>query len=152
MSVIKPDSTPSTGVRLDKWLWAARFFKTRSLAAEEIHKGRVSINGSTAKAAREVRVGDTIALRQGNMPKTVVVRGISGTRGPATVAQLLYYETEESQQQRLQLTVQRRLAPEPAAAISQERQGRPTKRQRRDLDTARNSGNWGERWSAHWQE
>ena len=152
MSVIKPDSTPSTGVRLDKWLWAARFFKTRSLAAEEIHKGRVSINGSTAKAAREVRVGDTIALRQGNMPKTVVVQGISGMRGPAAVAQLLYYETEESQQQRLQLTVQRRLAPEPAAAISQQRQGRPTKRQRRDLDTARNSGNWGERWSAHWQE
>lgn len=152
MSVIKPDSTPSTGVRLDKWLWAARFFKTRSLAAEEIHKGRVSINGNTAKAAREVRVGDTIALRQGNMPKTVVVRGISGTRGPASVAQLLYYETEESQQQRLQLTVQRRLAPEPAAAISQQRQGRPTKRQRRDLDTARNSGAWGERWSAHWQE
>ena len=149
---IKPDSTPSTGVRLDKWLWAARFFKTRSLAAEEIHKGRVSINGNTAKAAREVRLGDTITLRQGNMPKTVVVRGISGTRGPATVAQLLYYETEESQQQRLQLTVQRRLAPEPAAAISQQRQGRPTKRQRRDLDTARNSGNWGERWSAHWQE
>ena len=152
MSVIKPDSTPSTGVRLDKWLWAARFFKTRSLAAEEIHKGRVSVNGSTAKAAREVRVGDTIALRQGNMPKTVVVRGISGMRGPAAVAQLLYAETEESQQQRLQLTVQRRLAPEPAAAISQQRQGRPTKRQRRDLDTARNSGNWGERWSAHWQE
>ena len=152
MSVIKPDSTPSTGVRLDKWLWAARFFKTRSLAAEEIHKGRVSINGNTAKAAREVRLGDTITLRQGNMPKTVVVRGISGTRGPATVAQLLYYETEESQQQRLQLTVQRRLAPEPAAAISQQRQGRPTKRQRRDLDTARNSGNWDERWSAHWQE
>lgn len=149
---IKPDSTPSTGVRLDKWLWAARFFKTRSLAAEEIHKGRVSINGSTAKAAREVRVGDTIALRQGNMPKTVVVRGISGMRGPAAVAQLLYAETEESQQQRLQLTVQRRLAPEPAAAISQQRQGRPTKRQRRDLDTARNSGNWGERWSARWQE
>ena len=111
MSVIKPDSTPSTGVRLDKWLWAARFFKTRSLAAEEIHKGRVSVNGNTAKAAREVRVGDTIALRQGNMPKTVVVRGISGTRGPAAVAQLLYAETEESQQQRLQLTVQRRLAP-----------------------------------------
>ena len=141
MSVIKPDSTPSTGVRLDKWLWAARFFKTRSLAAEEIHKGRVSINGNTAKAAREVRLGDTITLRQGNMPKTVVVRGISGMRGPAAVAQLLYAETEESQQQRLQLTVQRRLAPEPAAAISQQRQGRPTKRQRRDLDTARNNGN-----------
>ena len=146
MSVIKPDSTPSTGVRLDKWLWAARFFKTRSLAAEEIHKGRVSINGSTAKAAREVRVGDTIALRQGNMPKTVVVRGISGTRGPAAVAQLLYAETEESQQQRLQLTVQRRLAPEPAHAQTQ---GRPTKRDRRQLQGLQaDPPGWDDRWSA----
>lgn len=148
----KPNSPNSpSGVRLDKWLWAARFFKTRSLAAEEIHKGRVSVNGSTAKAAREVCVGDTIALRQGNMPKTVTVRGLSGTRGPAPVAQLLYAETEESQQQRLQLTVQRRLAPEPAAAISQQRQGRPTKRQRRALDQARTDGNWGDRWSARWE-
>ena len=149
---IKPDSTPSTGVRLDKWLWAARFFKTRSLAAEEIHKGRDSVNGNTAKAAREVRVGDTIALRQGNMPKTVIVRALSAMRGPASVAQLLYYETEESNHRRQHLTLQHRLPPDPAAAISQQRQGRPTKRQRRDLDTARNSGNWGERWSAHWQE
>lgn len=137
---------PPTGVRLDKWLWAARFFKTRSLAAEEIHKGRVQVNGNTAKAAREVRVGDVIALRQGSMPKTVEVRGLSSVRGPAPVAQLLYAETEESQQQRQQWAEQRRLAPEPAAAISQQRQGRPTKRQRRNLDAARDG--WGERWSA----
>ena len=142
----------TTSMRIDKWLWCARFYKTRSLAVDEIGKNRVSVNGVTVKPAREIKPGDTIALRQGNMPKTVIVRALSAMRGPASVAQLLYYETEESQQQRLQLTVQRRLAPEPAAAISQQRQGRPTKRQRRDLDTARNSGAWGERWSAHWQE
>jgi len=142
--------TTTSGVRLDKWLWAARFFKTRSLAAEEIHKGRVSVNGTVAKAAREVRIGDTIALRQGNIPKTVQVLGLSHMRGPAPVAQQLYAETPESQQQRQQLAEQRRLAPEPAAAIAQQRQGRPTKRQRRDLDEARNDG-WGERWSARWE-
>ena len=128
MSVIKPDSTPSTGVRLDKWLWAARFFKTRSLAAEEIHKGRVSINGSTAKAAREVRVGDTIALRQGNMPKTVVVRGISGTRGPAAVAQLLYAETEQSIAKRENAAAMRK-----SGAMGISTDGKPTKKQRRQL-------------------
>jgi len=142
--------TTTSGVRLDKWLWAARFFKTRSLAAEEVHKGRVSVNGTVAKAAREVRIGDTIALRQGNIPKTVQVLGLSHMRGPAPVAQQLYAETPESQQQRQQLAEQRRLAPEPAAAIAQQRQGRPTKRQRRDLDEARNDG-WGERWSARWE-
>ena len=142
--------TTTSGVRLDKWLWAARFFKTRSLAAEEVHKGRVSVNGTVAKAAREVRIGDTIALRQGSIPKTVQVLGLSHMRGPAPVAQQLYAETPESQQQRQQLAEQRRLAPEPAAAIAQQRQGRPTKRQRRDLDEARNDG-WGERWSARWE-
>ena len=142
--------TTTSGVRLDKWLWAARFFKTRSLAAEEIHKGRVSVNGTVAKAAREVRIGDTIALRQGNIPKTVQVLGLSHMRGPAPIAQQLYAETPESQQQRQQLAEQRRLAPEPAAAIAQQRQGRPTKRQRRNLDEARNDG-WGERWSARWE-
>ncbi len=139
--------TTTSGVRLDKWLWAARFFKTRSLAAEEIHKGRVSVNGTVAKAAREVRIGDTIALRQVNIPKTVQVLGLSQMRGPAPVAQQLYAETPESQEQRQQLAEQRRLAPEPAAAITQQRQGRPTKRQRRELDEARSDG-WGERWSA----
>lgn len=142
--------TTTSGVRLDKWLWAARFFKTRSLAAEEIHKGRVSVNGTVAKAAREVRIGDTIALRQGNIPKTVQVLGLSHMRGPAPIAQQLYAETPESQQQRQQLAEQRRLTPEPAAAIAQQRQGRPTKRQRRELDEARSDG-WGERWSARWE-
>lgn len=133
-------------MRLDKWLWCARFYKTRSLAVEEIGKGRVSLNGAHAKPAREVRVGDTIALRQGQVPRTVVVRGLSGMRGPAPVAQQLYEETADSLVQRQQLAEQRRLAPEPADAIAGRHDGRPTKRDRRSIDQVHSS--WGERWSA----
>ena len=133
-------------MRLDKWLWCARFYKTRSLAVEEIGKGRVNVNGAHAKPAREVRVGDTIALRQGQVPRTVVVRGLSGMRGPAPVAQQLYEETADSLVQRQQLAEQRRLAPEPADAIAGRHDGRPTKRDRRSIDQVRSS--WGERWSA----
>ena len=89
-------SDTKAGVRLDKWLWAARFFKTRSLAAEEIARGRVLANGQVAKASREVRTGDTLALRQGTVARTVVVLGVSASRGPAPVAQALYQETAES--------------------------------------------------------
>lgn len=145
MSHAKPN-TETSGMRLDKWLWAARFYKTRSIATEAIHKGHVSVNGATAKPAREVRVGDCIALRQGYDEKTVQVLALSGVRGPAPVAQLLYAETAESIALREQRQAQRRLAPEPAAAIAQQRQGRPTKRQRRALDQARQP--WGERWSS----
>ena len=77
-------------MRIDKWLWCARFFKTRSIAAEEIGKGRVMVNGQTAKASREVRPGDTVVLRQGPVQRTVTVRALSAQRGPAPVAQLLY--------------------------------------------------------------
>ena len=129
-------------IRIDKWLWCARFFKTRSLAAQEIDKGRVAINGQVTKASREVRVGDTVALRQGQVPRTVVVRGVSHVRGPAPVAQQLYEETAESISAREKAAEQRRLAPEPAAALQD---GRPTKRDRRDIDRARD---WGSRWSA----
>lgn len=129
-------------VRIDKWLWCARFFKTRSLAAQEIDKGRVAINGQVVKASREVRAGDTVALRQGQVPRTVVVRGVSHVRGPAPVAQQLYEETAESISAREKAAEQRRLAPEPAAALQD---GRPTKRDRRDIDRARG---WGSRWSA----
>lgn len=104
-------------VRIDKWLWCARFFKTRSLAAQEIDKGRVAINGQVTKASREVRVGDTVALRQGQVPRTVVVRGVSHVRGPAPVAQQLYEETAESISAREKAAEQRRLAPEPSAAL-----------------------------------
>lgn len=129
-------------LRIDKWLWCARFFKTRSLAAEEIAKGRVRVNDAVAKASREVRAGDTVDLRQGRVPRTVVVRGISPARGPAPVAQLLYEETAESVAAREAAAERQRLAPEPAADLHD---GRPTKRDRRDMDRTRD---WGSRWSA----
>lgn len=117
-------------VRLDKWLWAARLYKTRSLAAEEIGKGRVSVNGLAAKAAREVRAGDLVEVRQGPVTRTLKVAGVSQVRGPAPVAQTLYEETPESRQAREAAAAQRRMGIEPADAQSQ---GRPTKRDRRQL-------------------
>jgi len=128
-------------LRIDKWLWAARFYKTRALAVEEIGKGRVHVNGQAVKPAREVRIGDTIALRQGAVSRTVVVRGLSLQRGPAPVAQQLYAETEASQLAREAAAEQRRLAAEPALSIEQ---GRPTKRDRRQIDKA----GWNDRWTA----
>jgi len=83
-------------VRIDKWLWAARFYKTRSLASEAIKGGKVHVNGNRTKPSREVELGDTLILRQGFDEKTVVVQALSDKRGPATVAQQLYSETEES--------------------------------------------------------
>ena len=127
-------------LRVDKWLWAARFYKTRSLAAEEIGKGRVQVNGQNAKASREVKLGDRVHLRQGQVEREVLVRGISAARGPAPVAQQLYEETPESVQRREAAVQQRRLAAEPALSIEQ---GRPTKRDRRQMDKA-----WDARWSA----
>jgi ribosome-associated heat shock protein Hsp15 len=133
-------------VRLDKWLWAARFYKTRSLSAEEVDKGRVRVNGAEVKPAREVRIDDRVDLRMGPVVRTVVVRGLSGVRGSAPVAALLYEETPESIALRLATAEQRRLAPEPADTIAQ---GRPSKRNRRDLEALRRSpGDWNQRWSA----
>lgn len=129
-------------LRIDKWLWAARFYKTRGLATEEIDKGRVEVNGQAAKPAREVKVGDTVAMRREGLTRTVVVKGISAVRGPAPVAQQLYEETAESVQAREKAMEQRRYAREPSTAIEH---GRPTKRDRRDLDEAKG---WGDRWSA----
>ncbi len=130
-------------LRIDKWLWAARFYKTRTLASEEIGRGRVEVNGQEVKPAREVKVGDTVGLRQGQVTRTVVVKGLSGMRGPAPVAQQLYEETADSIKAREQAAERRRLAPEPALTIEQ---GRPTKRGRRELDDAQRG--WGDRWSA----
>ena len=142
--------TPPESMRLDKWLWCARFYKTRSLAVEEIGKGRVTVNGANAKAARELRVGDTVALRQGPVARTVVVQALSAMRGPAPVAQQLYTETAESQAARAQAAEQRRLAPEPSAALAAMHTGRPTKRDRREIDRVQSprSSGWGDRWSA----
>ena len=130
-------------LRIDKWLWAARFYKTRSLAAEDIGKHRVQVNGDIAKASREVKAGDTVAMRHNATVRTVVVRGLSKQRGPAPAAQLLYEETPESLVAQAQAREARRLGSEPALTIAQ---GRPTKRERRDLDDA--SRGWGTRWSA----
>jgi ribosome-associated heat shock protein Hsp15 len=129
-------------LRIDKWLWAARFYKTRTLASEEIGKGRVEVNGQEAKPAREVKIGDTVSLRREAVTRTVVVKGLSSMRGPAPVAQQLYEETAGSLKAREQAAEQRRLAPEPALSIEH---GRPTKRGRRELDDAKG---WGDRWSA----
>lgn len=130
-------------MRLDKWLWAARFFKTRSLATEAADRGRLEVNGQPAKPARDLRIGDSIVLRQSGGPaRTLIVKGLSNLRGPAPVAQALYEETTDSVAQRLQAAEARRLAPEPAQSLEQ---GRPTKRDRRDME--RSQGQWN-RWSA----
>jgi len=120
-------------LRIDKWLWAARFYKTRSLASDEIVKGRVQVNEQVAKPSREVKVGDTVVLRQGPVTRTITVLGISQQRGPAPVAQQLYAETADSIRERERGAEQRRLASEPAQAIEH---GRPTKRDRRDIQKA----------------
>ena len=129
-------------LRVDKWLWAARFYKTRTLATEEIARGRVLVNDAEVKPARELKAGDLVTLRQGVVTRTVTVLGLSASRGPAPVAQLLYQETADSVSRRQQSAEQRRLAPEPARSIEH---GRPTKRGRRELDDAQR---WGDRWSA----
>ena len=118
-------------LRIDKWLWAARFYKTRTLDSEEIDKGRVHINGVAVKPAREVKAGDTVLVRIGPISRSVVVQGVSDKRGGAPQAALLFTETPESIQARLAAAEQRRLAPEPALGHTQ---GRPTKRERRDTD------------------
>jgi len=125
-------------MRLDKWLWAARFYKTRSIATDEVGKGRVLLNGQTTKPSRELKVGDLLRLRIGTLEREVGVRGLSEQRGPAPQAQALYEETPESIAARLLAAEQRRLAPEPAMSMAQ---GRPTKQNRRAL------ADWN-RWSA----
>lgn len=127
-------------MRLDKWLWAARFYKTRSLAAEALERGRVQLDGQDAKPSREVRPGDRLAIRQGScpVPREVEVLGLSTLRGPAAAAQALYRETEASLAAQAAWAAQRHLHVEPAASIEQ---GRPTKAARRQL------ADW-QRWSA----
>lgn len=146
---MKPASDETQGkVRLDKWLWAARFFKTRGLSTEAIDKGHVRLNGLPVKPSREVKVGDTLELRIAQETRTVVVRGLSGVRGPAPVAALLYEETAESLKQRKETAEQRRLAPEPAHS---QPMGRPTKRDRRQIEDLRDApprDDWNDRWSA----
>lgn len=128
------------GTRIDKWLWAARFYKTRSLASDDIHKGRVLVNGNAVKPARDLKAGDTVTMRHGSEARTVVVRALSDKRGPAPQAQQLYAETEESLRLRAEMREQRRMGTEPALSLPH---GRPTKQDRRAME-----GAWGTRWSA----
>ncbi|WP_066272114.1 RNA-binding S4 domain-containing protein [Hydrogenophaga palleronii] len=135
-------------VRLDKWLWAARFYKTRSLSSEAIDKGHVRLNGLPVKASREPKPGDTLELRIGPDTRTLVVKALSGVRGPAPVAALLYEETAASLLRRSEAAEQRRLAPEPAHS---QPMGRPTKRDRRQIEDLRGAAprdEWNQRWSA----
>jgi len=119
-------------VRIDKWLWAARFFKTRSLAAEAVDRGRVRIGGEPVKPARNVKLNDKIFIDNGSDRWEVVVLGLSDKRGPAPVARELYCETEESIVRRENDSEARRLFPEPGSTIK----GRPTKRDRRAISRA----------------
>ncbi len=122
---------PNDGrVRLDKWLWAARFYKTRSLAADAIAGGKVEVNGDRAKRARPVQVGDEIRIRQGPYHHTIVVRELTARRGPASEAAELYQETNQSRAAREALALQLKALHQ---AFGPEK-GRPTKRDRREID------------------
>lgn len=116
-------------VRMDKWLWAARFFKTRSLAGHACELGRVESNGQTAKPAREVRAGDLVQVKNDSGTCQVEVLGVSEMRGPAVVAQTLYRETEASREARMKVIEERKAMPH----FEAEREGKPSKRDRRDL-------------------
>ena len=121
-------------VRIDKWAWAARFFKTRAVATEAVLAGHVHLNRARVKPSKGVRVGDELEIRIGTAQWTVVVRGLSDRRGPATVAEELYTETEASRIAREHQAMQRKLAPPPVGA---ELGARPTKQDRRRLDALR---------------
>jgi ribosome-associated heat shock protein Hsp15 len=124
--------TDNDNVRIDKWLWAARFFKTRTLAADAVERGRVKIGGENVKAARSVKLNDKIFIDNGSNRWEVVVLGVSDKRGGAPVAQTLYRETEDSIHKRANDQEARRLFPEPGSTIK----GRPTKRDRRAIGRA----------------
>ena len=117
-------------MRLDKWLWAARFYKTRSLAQKAIAAGQVRLGGERVKPAQEVKPGETILIRKGDLQWEVAARALSDRRGPAEEARKLYEETAESRAERERRTDLRRWGAEPAAALK----GRPTKRDRRLID------------------
>lgn len=134
------DNELMTGVRIDKWLWAARFFKTRALAAHACELGRVESNGQRAKASREVRVGDRLRVRTDAGEFEVSVQAVSGVRGPAAVAQTLYAETEASRESRRKVVEERKAAPRFEAL----HEGKPSKRHRREVNRLRDRA-WSER-------
>ena len=115
-------------LRIDKWLWAARFFKTRSLAAEAIESGKVTINETRVKPAKSLCVGDRLDIRLGQYTFEVVVQALSSKRGPAPQAQKLYRESDESRARRAEIAANLKALPQPAF------KGRPTKRDRREIE------------------
>jgi ribosome-associated heat shock protein Hsp15 len=123
-------------VRLDKWLWAARFFKTRGLAAEAVDGGKVHLNGSRAKPAKLVQVGDALRIRIGPYDWFVIVRAVTERRGPPRDAQLLYDETAEGRTARERLAEAHKIAPAP----TYRGKGRPTKKERRDIERLEEEG------------
>lgn len=129
-------SEPLKAVRIDKWLWAARFYKTRSLAQQAVESGRVKQNGERVKPAREVRPGNTLEISIGEYEWQLTVTGLAERRGSADLARGLYEESEESRARRQAMVEMRRLTPEPSLAIK----GRPTKRERRALERLRRGG------------
>ena len=120
-------------MRIDKWLWAARFYKTRSLAQQAVEGGKATLNGERVKPSKDLKNGDALVIRIGAFEWVVTVKQLSDKRGSATVARTLYDESAESQARRAEQTALRKLNVEPAA----ERHGRPTKRERRELDRLR---------------
>lgn len=126
---VKVDDSPQAATRIDKWLWAARFFKTRSQATQAVERGKALVNDARVKPARDVRPGDVVAVDNGSTRWVVRVKAIAEVRGSAPIAQSLYEETEASVQARIDENDRRKLFQEPAAQLH----GRPTKRDRRRM-------------------
>ena len=123
------DQDSDEEIRIDKWLWAARFFKTRSLAAESVAGGKIEVNGGRPKPSRIIRIGDHLSVRRGVYEWTVIVKGVAKNRGPASEAQLLYEETEESVRKRQTVSARLRLERPPEFNLP----GRPSKKDRRAI-------------------
>ena len=128
-----------TRVRVDKWLWAARFFKTRGLAAQAIETGKVEVNGERAKRSKQLQVGDELRVRLGPYHHVIKVLAVSENRGPAAVAATLFAETEESRKARETLHMQMKIA---QSGREYDFRGRPTKKDRRDIEKLKRRGDY----------
>ena len=131
-STQRADQAAGPGVRIDKWLWAARFFKTRSLAADAVTSGKVELNGERTKPAKALKAGNMLRIRQGVFEQIIEVKALSESRGPAKIAQTLYAETAESAAARAKLAERMRYEMPPGTDT-----GRPSKKDRRDISRLR---------------